>query len=63
VPFEEWGIDYIGTIHLSSSRGMRYIIVVTEYLTKWVEAKAIKFANVKQITIFFMKTSFHNLVF
>jgi hypothetical protein len=53
MPFEKWGINYIGTIHLSSSRGMQYIIVVTEYLIKWAEAKAIKFANAKQIVIFF----------
>jgi hypothetical protein len=53
VPFEKWGINYIGTIHLNSSRGMQYIIVVTEYLTKWVEVKVIKSINAKQIVIFF----------
>jgi hypothetical protein len=31
---------------------MQYIIVATEYLTKWAEAKAVKFANAKQMTIF-----------
>jgi hypothetical protein len=41
-PFEKWGIDFIGEIHPSSSNGMRHIIVATEYLTKWAEAKAIK---------------------
>ncbi|BFI32702.1 hypothetical protein MPTK2_3g07970 [Marchantia polymorpha subsp. ruderalis] len=42
VPFEKWGIDYIGEIHPHSSRGMAYIVVATEYLTKWAEAKAVK---------------------
>jgi hypothetical protein len=62
MPFEKWGIDYIGPIHPTSSRGMQYIIVVTKYLTKWAEAKAVKFANAKQTTIFLMRTSFHDLV-
>ena len=41
-PFEKWGIDYIGEVHPNSSRGMKHIIVATEYLTKWAEAKAVK---------------------
>ncbi len=31
---------------------MQYIIVATEYLTKWAEAKVVKFADAKQMTIF-----------
>ncbi len=31
---------------------MQYIIMATEYLTKWAEAKAIKFADAKQTVIF-----------
>ena len=42
VPFEKWGIDYVGEVHPHSSRGMAYIVVATEYLTKWAEAKAVK---------------------
>ena len=42
VPFEKWGIDYVGPVHPNSSRGMVYIVVATEYLTKWAEAKAVK---------------------
>ncbi len=45
-------MDYIGPIHPTSSRGMQYIIVVTEYLTKWAEAKAVKSADAKQMAIF-----------
>jgi hypothetical protein len=39
-PFEKWGIDFIGPINPSSSRRNRYIILATDYSTKWVEAKA-----------------------
>ena len=42
VPFEKWGIDYVGEVHPHSSKGMAYIVVATEYLTKWAEAKAVK---------------------
>nr|GEU86772.1 reverse transcriptase domain-containing protein [Tanacetum cinerariifolium] len=34
-----WGIDFIGPF--PSSRGNKYILVVVDYLSKWVEAKAL----------------------
>jgi hypothetical protein len=36
-PFTKWGIDFT-TCHPVSARGHRYIIVVVDYFTKWVEA-------------------------
>lgn len=42
VPFEKQGIDYVGEVHPHSSKGMAYIVVATEYLTKWAAAKAVK---------------------
>ena len=42
VYFEKWRIDYVGEIHRHSSKGMTYIVVATEYHTKWAEAKAVK---------------------
>ncbi|KAL3825577.1 hypothetical protein ACJIZ3_021606 [Penstemon smallii] len=44
-PFRCWAIDIIGEIHPSSSKHHRYIIVATDYFTKWVEAKPLKQAN------------------
>jgi hypothetical protein len=39
-PFEKWGIDFIGPISPVSSQKKRYIILATDYATKWVEARA-----------------------
>src|SRR3954470_19951624 len=40
-PFERIGIDFVGPLE-KTRRGNRYILVVTNYLTKWPEAKAMK---------------------
>lgn len=39
-PFEKWGIDFIGPINPVTVRKRRYIILATDYATKWVEARA-----------------------
>nr|GEV95832.1 reverse transcriptase domain-containing protein [Tanacetum cinerariifolium] len=37
--FDVWGIDFMGPF--PSSQGNKYILVVVDYLSKWVEAKAL----------------------
>eukprot|EP00253_Pinus_taeda_P036545 PITA_36545 len=37
-PFQQWGLDFIGEIHLASSRQHRWILTTTNYFTKWIEA-------------------------
>jgi hypothetical protein len=37
-PFRGWGLDFIGEIHLGSSKGHWFILVATDYFTKWIEA-------------------------
>ena len=38
-PFEKWAIDFVGPIQPQGKKtGARYIITVTEYLTRWAEA-------------------------
>lgn len=38
--FHRWGVDLVGPLK-DTPRSNRYMIVATEYLTRWVEAKAI----------------------
>jgi transposase InsO family protein len=41
--FEKWAIDFVGPINpLGKCTGARYIIIDTEYLTIWVEAREVK---------------------
>nr|GEW33170.1 reverse transcriptase domain-containing protein [Tanacetum cinerariifolium] len=37
--FDVWGIDFMGPF--PSSRGNKYILIAIDYLSKWVEAKAL----------------------
>jgi hypothetical protein len=52
IPFGKWGIDYMSEVHPHSSKGMKYIVVATEYLTKWAEAKAVKIDTVEHAATF-----------
>jgi hypothetical protein len=37
-PFRGWGLDFIGDIYAESSKGHRFILVATDYFTKWTKA-------------------------
>ena len=37
-PFQQWGLDFIGEINPNSSGQHRWILIETDYFTKWIEA-------------------------
>ncbi|XP_019181624.1 PREDICTED: uncharacterized protein K02A2.6-like [Ipomoea nil] len=38
IPFSRWGVDIVGALPMGSGK-RKYLIVVVDYFTKWVEAK------------------------
>nr|GEU36485.1 ribonuclease H-like domain, reverse transcriptase, RNA-dependent DNA polymerase [Tanacetum cinerariifolium] len=53
--FDVWGIDFMGPF--SSSRWNKYILVAVDYLSKWVEAKALP-NNEARVVCKFLKSLF-----
>nr|GEX32267.1 reverse transcriptase domain-containing protein [Tanacetum cinerariifolium] len=53
--FDVWGIDFMGPF--PSSKGNKYILVDVDYLSKWVEAKALP-TNDARVVVRFLKSLF-----
>ncbi|GKC45532.1 reverse transcriptase domain-containing protein [Tanacetum coccineum] len=53
--FDKWGIDFMGPF--SSLRGNKYILIAVDYLSKWVEAKALP-TNDARVVVKFLKSLF-----
>ena len=56
-PFEKWALDFIGPIH-PPSQGKKYILVCTDYVTKWVEAKPLPRATEQTMVNFLFEDIF-----
>eukprot|EP00253_Pinus_taeda_P036484 PITA_36484 len=56
-PFERWALDFIGPINPPSNQRV-YILVCTNYMTKWVEAKALLRANEESVLTFLFEEIF-----
>ena len=48
--FDVWGIDFMGPF--PASFGFKYILVVVDYMSKWVEAIATRTNDNKVVTSF-----------
>jgi transposase InsO family protein len=60
-PFERWAMDFVGPIHPPSNQKV-YILVYTDYMTKWVEAKALIKASKEVVLAFLFEDIFVRFV-
>jgi hypothetical protein len=51
-PFRGWGMDMIVKINHPSSKSHQYILAITDYFTKWVEAIPMKSVTSKDVVNF-----------
>jgi hypothetical protein len=58
-PFRGWGMDMIDKINPPSSKGHQYILAITDYFTKWVEAIPMKSVTSKEVINFIKEHVIH----
>jgi hypothetical protein len=58
-PFRGWGLDFIGKIHPPSVKGHCFVIVATDYFTKWTEAIPLKNMTHKEVIGFITEHIIH----
>jgi hypothetical protein len=51
-PFQQWGLEFIGKFNDNSSNGYSWVLIATDYFTKWVEAIPTKSATEKVVMDF-----------
>ncbi|WVZ71120.1 hypothetical protein U9M48_019741 [Paspalum notatum var. saurae] len=51
-PFRGWGMDMIGQVNPPTSKGRKWLLVATDYFTKWVEAVPMKNVTAKDVVNF-----------
>lgn len=51
IPFTMWGMDFLGSLHVAIAQ-RKFLIVVIDYFTKWIEAKPLAKIATKQVAQF-----------
>jgi transposase InsO family protein len=54
-PFWAWGLDFVGEVHPSSTKGHQFVLVATDYFTKWVKAVPLRHMTHHELNIFMME--------
>jgi hypothetical protein len=60
-PFRGWGLDFISEIHPGSSKGHRFILVATDYFTKWTKAVTLRNMTHRGVIILCLNTLYIDL--
>jgi transposase InsO family protein len=55
-PFQQWGLDFTREIHPSSSGQHKWILMATDYFTKWIEAMPCR-QSTDSVIIKFLETN------
>jgi hypothetical protein len=58
-PFRGWGLDFIRQIHPSSSKSYCFMLITTDYFTKWTEVVPLKNMTHKEIIEFITEHIIH----
>jgi hypothetical protein len=58
-PLRGWGLDFIGNIHPLSTKGHSFMIVATDYFTKWTEGIPLKSMTHKELIGFITEHIIH----
>ena len=58
-PFRGWAMDMIGQINPPSSKGHQWVLAVTDYFMKWVEAVPMRLAASKDVISFVKEHIIH----
>ena len=58
-PFRGWGLDFIGQINPPSSKGHRFVLVATDYFTKWTKAVSLKNMTHREVIEFITEHIIH----
>jgi transposase InsO family protein len=57
--FRGWRLDFIGQIHPPSFKGHRFLLVATDYFTKWTETVTLKNMTYKEVIEFIIEHIIH----
>jgi hypothetical protein len=58
-PFRGWGLDFIGEVHPSSSKGHRFVLVMIDYFTKCSEAAPLRNMMHREVISFVQEHIIH----
>jgi hypothetical protein len=58
-PFCGWALNFVGQIHPASSKGHRFVLIATDYFTKWTEVVPLKNMMHKEVIHFISEHIIH----